>query len=127
MSRKARQLEQLARIARTQADIELRRYASYRRHADAMSRQIDGAREELTAAMVAPATDALDQWRLATALVGYRAAELHRAEEALLRMQPSLNAARAAAATAFGRAEAIAELRRLTIRQDREDAARRSQ
>lgn len=126
MSRKTQQLTQLARIARTRADMELRRYASYRRHADAMSRQIETARDELAAAMAAPATDALDQWRLATALVGYRAVQLHRAEDALQLMQPSLNAARGAAATAFGRAEAIAELRRLTIRQEAEDKARRS-
>lgn len=127
MSRKTQQMAQLARIARAKADLELRRYAGYRGHADAMRRHIESARDELTQAMAAPPTDAMDQWRLATALVGYRAGQLHRAEEALLRMQPALAAARAAAATAFGRAEAIAELRRLTVRQEQEEKARRSE
>lgn len=126
MSRRDQQMAELARIARLQADLELRRYAGYRSHAEAMRRHVDDAREELAAAMAAPASDALDQWRLATALVGYRAGQLHQAEEALLRMKPALDAARAAAATAFGRAEAIAELRRLTARQEQEQKARRT-
>lgn len=119
-------MAELARIARLRADLELRRYAGYRSHAEAMRRHVGEAREELAAAMAAPASDALDQWRLATALVGYRAGQLHQAEEALLRMQPALDAARAAAATAFGRAEAIAQLRRLTARKEQERKARRT-
>lgn len=127
MSRQTRQLDQMARIARARADLELRRYAACRAQADAMRQQVETARSELAAAMTVPGPDAMDHWRLATALVGYRAGQLHRAEDALTRIQPALESARGAAARAFGRAEAIAQLRRLKAAQERIDRLRRSE
>lgn len=126
MSRRSDQLRALARLARMRADLELRRYAAYRAQADEMRRHVDTIRDELHAAMTAPAGDALDQWRLTTALVGYRAGRLHRAEDGLARMQPALAAARKNATVAFGRAEALVQLQRMTVAKDREARDRRS-
>lgn len=125
MSHRTRQLGQLARIAKAGADLELRRYAAHRTQAEAMRHQVETVREELAQAIAAPA-DALDQWRLTVALVGYRSGQLHRAEDALMRIQPSLEAARTVAARAFGRAEAIAQLRDITAAREREDKFRRN-
>lgn len=126
MSRRSDQLRALARLARMRADLELRRYAAYRAQADEMRRHVDTIRDELHAAMTTPAGDALDQWRLTTALVGYRAGRLHRAEDGLARMQPAMDAARKNATVAFGRAEALVQLQRMTVAKDREARDRRS-
>lgn len=125
MSRRSDQLAQLERLARLKADRELRRYSAFRAQSDAMQRQIDDARAELSAAAATPLTDAPSGWAATTALVGYHAGQLHRAEDSLDRLRPGLDAARTTAARAFGRAEALAELRRLTIARDREEKQRR--
>ncbi len=127
MRAKAEQLGQLARIARARADIELRRYAACRAQSDALRAHVEAIRAELAAAIEAPVADSVDQWRLTTALVAYRADEVHRAEGALARMQPAVEAARAAAAKAFGRAEAISELRSLQRNADAQARAKRSE
>lgn len=126
MSRKTQQLGQLAKIARAHADIELRRYAAFRSQADAMRQHVESMKDELADALANPATDQMDQWRMMTALVGYRADQVHRAEAALASMKPSLEAARSAAAKAFGRSEAIVQLQRLTQARDRLEKQRRS-
>ena len=125
MSRRADQLGQLARLARIKADADLRRYSAYRAHADAMQRQVDALRAELSEAIATPVTDALDQWRLTTALVAYRTGQAQRGEVALGRMKPGLEAARQAAALAFGRAEALAQLQRLTLAEERQRKERK--
>lgn len=127
MKAKAEQLGQLARIARARADMELRRYAACRAQSDALRAHVEAIRAELAAAIGAPVADSVDQWRLTTALVAYRADEVHRAEGALARMQPAVDAARAAAAQAFGRAEAISELRSLQRSADAQSRVRRSE
>lgn len=126
MSRKTDQLGKLARIARIKADADLRRYSAYRAHTDAMQRQVDAIRAELTETIAAPVPDALDQWRLTTALVAYRAGEAQRSEVALARMKPGLDAAHRTAVVAFGRAEALLQLRQLNLAQERKEAERRS-
>ena len=125
MSRKADQLGKLARIARLKADADLRRYSAYRAHADAMQRQIEGIRTELAEAIAAPVSDGLDQWRLTTALVAYRTREVQRSETALARMKPGLDAAHRAAVLAFGRAEALLQVQRQTLTQEKTEAERR--
>ena len=125
MSRKTDQLGKLARIARLKADADLRRYSAYRAHADAMQRQVDAVRAELAETIATPVSDALDQWRLTTALVAYRTAEAQRSEVALARMKPGLDAAHRAAVLAFGRAEALLQVQRLTLTQERTEAERR--
>ena len=125
MSRKADRLRALERIARVKADRELHRFTLYRTQAETMRQQVETIRAELVEAMRPPEADGLAPWRLASALVGYRAAQLHRAEVAFDRMKPGLDAARAAAAQAFGRVEALAELRRLTAAGERQDRERR--
>lgn len=124
MSRRTDQLGQLAQLARIKADAELRRYSAYRSHADAMQRQVDALRAELGEAIATPASDALDQWRLTTALVAYRTGQAQRSEVALARMKPGLEAARQSAVLAFGRAEALSQLQRLTLTEERQQAAR---
>lgn len=119
------QLGQLARLARIKADADLRRYSAYRAHADAMQRQADALRSELGEAIATPVSDAPEQWRLITALVAYRTGQAQRAEVALARMKPGLEAARRAATLAFGRAEALSQLRQLTLEQQRKEAERR--
>ena len=125
MSRKTDQLGKLARIARLKADADLRRYSAYRAHADAMQQQVDAIRAELAEAIAAPVSDALEQWRLTTALVAYRTAEAQRSEVALARMKPGLDAAHRAAVLAFGRVEALLQVQRLTLTQERTEAERR--
>ena len=125
MSRRTDQLGKLARIARLKADADLRRYSAYRAHADAMQQQVDAIRAELAEAIAAPVSDALEQWRLTTALVAYRTAEAQRSEVALARMKPGLDAAHRAAVLAFGRAEALLQMQRLALAQERTEAERR--
>ena len=125
MSRRAGQLAQLERLARLKADRELRRYAAFRAQSDAMQRELDDARACLSAAAAAPTSESPNDWRMATARVGYHAGQLHRAEDALDRLRPGLDAARATAARAFGRAEALAELRRLSLAREKEEKQRR--
>ena len=125
MSRKADQLGKLARIARLKADADLRRYSAYRAHADAMQRQVEGIRAELAEAIATPVSDALGQWRLTTALVAYRAGEAQRSEAALTRMKPGLDAAHRAALLAFGRAEALLQVQRQVLEQEKTEAERR--
>ena len=114
-----------ALIARLKADADLRRYSAYRAHADAMQRQIEGIRTELAEAIAAPVSDGLDQWRLTTALVAYRTREVQRSETALARMKPGLDAAHRAAVLAFGRAEALLQVQRQTLTQEKTEAERR--
>lgn len=126
MSRTTDKLGQLERLARIKADRELRRYAAWHSQADAMQRQVDVVRDELAQAVAAPADGGPGQWQLATAVVGYRAGQLHRAEDELTRLRPGLEAARATAAKAFGRAEALGQLRRMTLSAERLDRQRRT-
>lgn|GEM_PF-6493243 len=126
MSRRTEQLGQLARLARIKADADLRRYSAYRTQAEAMQRQVDALRAELSAAIATPASDALEQWRLTTALVAYRTGQAQRGEVALARMKPGLDAAHRAAAQAFGRAEALAQLQRLAQEEERKKDDRKS-
>lgn len=125
MSRRTDQLGKLARIARLKADADLRRYSAYRAHADALQRQVDAIRAELAEAIAAPVSEAPDQWRQTTALVAYRTAEAQRSEAALARVRPGLAAAYRAATLAFGRAEALLQVQRLTLAQEKTDAERR--
>lgn len=127
MSRVTQQLGQLERIARIKADRELRRFAAFRAQSQAMQTHIDTARGDLAAAAAVPVPDLLAQWQMTTAIVGYHAHHLHRAEADLERLRPGLDAARSAAALAFGRAEALAELRRLTLVQERHDRQRKQE
>ncbi|HHY01847.1 MAG TPA: hypothetical protein GX686_03130 [Paracoccus sp.] len=125
MGRDADRLGQLARIARVKADGELRTYSARRAQADAMQRQVDAVRDELTQAIASPGSDALEQWRQTTALVGYRSEQLQQAEAALNRIRPGLETARQAAIRAFGRAEALTQLQALTRAQSDLDRQRR--
>lgn len=126
MSRRTDQLGQLARLARIKADAELRRYSAYRAHADAMQRQVDALRADLSEAIATPASDAPEQWRLTAALVAYRTGEAQRGEAALARMKPGLEVAQQAAARAFGRAEALVQLQSLARENERKEAERKS-
>lgn len=125
MSGRTRQLGQLARLARIKADADLRRYSAYRAQAEAMQRQVDSLRAELSAAIATPVSDGPEQWRLTTALVAYRTGQAQRGEVALARMKPGLEAAQRAAAQAFGRAEALAQLQRLAQEEEHKNAERR--
>lgn len=125
MSGKSGQLGALARLARIKADADLRRYAAYRAHSEAMQRQVDALRTDLAEAIAAPGADRLDQWRLTTAVVAYRTGQAQHAEVALARMKPGLEAARRAATLAFGRAEALSSLQQLREDQERRKAERR--
>lgn len=127
MNQKTRQLGQLAKIARVKADTELRKYASYRSQAEAMRGQVELVRAELSEALAAPTSEALETWSMATALVGYRTGQVHRAETMLTSMQPALEAARSAAVKAYGRAEAMTQLQRMTLARERLDRQRRSE
>lgn len=125
MSRRTDQLGQLARLARIKADAELRRYSAYRAHADAMQRQVDSLRADLSEAIASPASNAPEQWRLTAALVAYRTGEAQRGEAALARMKPGLEAAHRAATRAFGRAEALVQLQGLARESERREAERK--
>jgi len=127
VSRESQQLGKLARIARLRADADLRRYSAYRAQAEAMQRQLDAVRAELSEAIATPGSDALDQWRLTTALVTYRTGQTQRCEAALAGMKPGLEAAHRAAVLAFGRAEALSQLQELRITEERMKAERKSQ
>jgi hypothetical protein len=126
MSRESQQLGKLSEIARLRADADLRRYSAYRVQAEAMQRQLEAVRAELSEAIATPGSDALDQWRLTTALVAYRTGQTQQSEAALAKIKPGLDAAHRAAVLAFGRAEALSQLQALRIAEERRKAERKS-
>ncbi|WP_134724876.1 hypothetical protein [Paracoccus luteus] len=126
MSRTIAALRKLEAVARLKADIELRRFSAFRTQVVAAETRIEASRRDLAAAASSDPGAALADWRVAHALVGYRAEALTRAQVDLDRMRPGFDAARQTAARAFGRAEALRELRATLGAQERRDAERRT-
>jgi len=119
-------LRSLEHVARLKANLELRRFAALRRHVAAIDARIGALEAELEAtAAVWGEAATLAEMRRVNALT--RAAVEDREETMALRakLEPAHEAARQAAAKAFGRAEAMAELARMAEAETRRRRARR--
>ncbi len=125
MSRTIAALGKLQAVARLKADIELRRFSAYRSQVVAAEQRLEAGRQDLAAAASSSPGASLDEWRVAHALVGYRAEALTRAQVDLDAMRPGYEAARQTAARAFGRAEALRALGQTLNAQARRDAERK--
>lgn len=114
----------LERVARLKADAELRRFAALRRQVAVIDARLDALDAEIEAsAGIWAAASGLADIRRINGLT--RAAVMDREDTLVLRskLEPAHRSARQAAARAFGRAEAIAELAR---RSDAEVRRRRA-
>lgn len=119
MSRRSQQLAALEKLSRLRADLELRRFSAYREQFAALQSRVEGMRADLSAVAADPAAT-VEDWRTTHALAGYRAAALIRGEAELERLRPGFEAVRRKAAVAFGRAEAMAALKRTAAEAERE-------
>lgn len=125
MSRTRAALSKLEAVARLKADVELRRFSAYRSQVVAAEQRLEVGRQELAAAASSRPGASLDEWRVAHALVGYRAETLRRAQVDLDAMRPGYEAAQQTAARAFGRAEALRALGQTLDAQARRGAERK--
>lgn len=125
MSRTIAALGKLQAVARLKADIELRRFSAYRSQVIAAEQRLEVSRQDLAAAASSRPGAGLDDWRVAHALVGYRAETLTRAQVDLDAVRPGYEAARQTAARAFGRAEALRALGQALNAQAHRDAERK--
>ncbi|UXU75891.1 MULTISPECIES: hypothetical protein [unclassified Paracoccus (in: a-proteobacteria)] len=102
----------LHHVAKLRADLELRHFAAYRSHVEQARARINALQEEICALHRSDMPFSLEQARLANAQTQALCQALTAAETELERMLPGYEQSRQTAARAFGRCEAIAELKR---------------
>ena len=105
-------LGRLERVARLKADVELKRFAAFRRHVAGLHVEADRIARDIIAEAGRGAPSSVGEARLAHALTRRMAGERIAVEGEIGRLQPAFDAARQAAAQAYGRAEVIAALGR---------------
>lgn len=119
-------LARLERVARLKADMELKRFAAFRRHVAGLRAESQRLEAELLAEAARGAPASVAEARMAHALTRHVAGERMTVDAELDRLSPGFEAARLAAVREFGRAEVIAELGRRTAAARALDRVRRS-
>lgn len=119
-------LARLERVARLKADMELKRFAAFRRHVAGLHAESARLEAELLAEAARGAPGSVAEARMAHALTRHIAGERMAVGAELDRLAPAFEAARLAAVREFGRAEVIAELDRRSAQARALDRARRS-
>lgn len=127
MSRKTDTLGKLERVARLKSDLEMRRFSAFRAHLMAARARVAHLEDELEAVYRSDNAFSVAEARLTNALAGEASRALIQAEGELSRMLPGFEKARQSAVRAFGRAEALNELRNAAHDADRLVRARRMQ
>lgn len=122
---RATDLARLERVARLKADMELKRFAAFRRHVAGLHAESQRLEAELLAEAARGAPASVVEARMAHALTRHTAGERLAVEGELDRLTPAFEAARQAAVREFGRAEVIAELDRRAAAAKALDRARR--
>ena len=125
MSRKTEMLGKLERVARLKSDLEMRRFSAFRAHLMAARARVEDLGDELEAVYRSDSPFSVAEARLTNALAGETSRALIKAEDELARMLPGFERAMQSAARAFGRAEALKNLRSAARDDDKLDQARR--
>jgi len=105
-------LSRLERVARLKADLELKKFAAFRRHVAALQGEAGRLQAALLEEYARGAGGTVADMRLAHACTRQAAAAHLAAEAELQRLSPAFEAARCAAKREFGRAEVIAAIGR---------------
>ncbi len=119
MSRKTETLGKLERVARLKSDLEMRRFSAFRAHLMAARARVTHLEDELEAVYRSETPFSVAEARLTNALAGEASRALIEAEGELARMLPGFEKARQGAVRAFGRAEALKDLRSAAHEDDR--------
>lgn len=127
MSRKTDTLGRLARVARLKSDLEMRHFSAFRAHLMAARARVAHLEDELEAVYRSDSPFSVAEARLTNALAGEASRALIQAEGELSRLLPGFEKARQTAVRAFGRAEALNELRSTSHAADKLAHARRLQ
>ena len=118
-------LGRLERVARLKADVELKRFAAFRRHVAGLHAEAERIAGNMLAESERGAPSSVAEARLAHALARQMAGERIGVESEIGRLQPAFDDARQAAAQAYGRAEVIAALGRRRAAAQALDRSRR--
>lgn len=110
MKKSAKQLEQLARLAQIRSDAELKRFAAFRAHIDAVATQEQLLRDKLAAAYQQKTAFSIAEARLANQEAGRLALGIARLETEMDRLRPGFDAARQRAVREFGRVQVLNRL-----------------
>lgn len=105
-------LARLERVARLKADMELKRFAAFRRHVSGLHAESQRLEADLLAEAARGAAASVAEARMSHALTRHATGERLVVEAEIERLRPAFEAARLAAVREFGRAEVIADLRR---------------
>lgn len=125
MSRKTDTLGKLERVARLKSDLEMRRFSAFRAHLMAARARVAHLEDEHETVYRSDNPFSVAEARLTNALAGETSRALIRAEGELSRMLPGFEKARQSAVHAFGRAEALKDLRSVSREGDKLAHARR--
>ena len=110
MKKSAKQLEQLARLAQIRSDTELKRFAAFRAHVDAIATQRQEMREKLGAVYARVEAFSVAEARLANQTAGHLARGAARLDAELDRLRPGFDIARQRAVREFGRVQVLKKL-----------------
>lgn len=110
MKKSAKQLEQLARLAQIRSDTELKRFAAFRAHVDAIAAQSAQMHEKLGAVYARPEAFSVAEARLANQEAGRLAHSAARLDAELNRLRPGFDVARLRAMREFGRVQVLKKL-----------------
>ena len=110
MKKSAKQLEQLARLAQIRSDAELKRFAAFRAHVDALATQRQEMREKLGAVYARVDAFSVIEARLANQTAGQLARGAARLDTELDRLRPGFDLARQRAVREFGRVQVLKKL-----------------
>ena len=110
MQRKAQMLSKLAKLAEIRSDTELRRFAAFRSHIDALTVQQVEARSRLAGLFVQDDAFSIEGARMANQEAGRLAREGARLDAELDRLRPGYDVARQRAMREFGRVRALEQI-----------------
>lgn len=102
--------EKLAELAQIRADAELKRYAAFRNHLDALYRSREQAQRRLREGYADQLRFSVEEARLGNMIARQSAREVARLDAEIARMAPGCDTARAEAAREFGRVQALRQL-----------------
>ncbi len=110
MRKKTQMLTRLAKLAEIRSDVELKRFAAFRRHVDTLAAQQNEQRDRLGHIFAQDEAFSIEGARLASIEAGRLAREMARLEAELDRIRPGFDAARSRAMREFGRVRALEQL-----------------
>lgn len=125
MSRKADALEQLERVARLKSDMEMRRFSAFRTHLVVAREHVSNLESELEMIYASEDPFSLTAARLTNAIACEKGRALMAAEEEVARLLPGFDIARQRALREFGRAEALKDMHKASIKAEAQERVRK--